>query len=95
VHDKPDFVEMERVPMKNPVESQVGPTGLELIQIEEIVMLDNLEVTTPQARSPGDVSSQLEITRTSGRESAPNPLHDLITIYDDEKSLKVSLVTLV
>jgi hypothetical protein len=48
-----------------------------------------------QAGSPGDISSQLEIVRTSRRASAPNPLHDLTTIYDGEESLKVSLVTLV
>jgi len=35
----------------------------------------------------------LEIVRTLGRESAPNPLSELINIYDDEKSPKVSLVT--
>jgi hypothetical protein len=35
------------------------------------------------------------MARTSWRASAPNPLHNLITIYDDEESLKVSLVTLV
>jgi hypothetical protein len=57
--------------------------------------LDNPEVTMPQVGSPGDVSAQPEIARTSGRESAPNPLHDLITIYDDEESSEVSLVTLV
>jgi hypothetical protein len=33
--------------------------------------------------------------RTFGREGAPNPLHDLITIYDEEESSEVSLVTLV
>jgi hypothetical protein len=33
--------------------------------------------------------------RTSGRKSIPNPLFDLITIYDDEESSEVSLVTLV
>jgi hypothetical protein len=37
--------------------------------------------------------SQLEIVSTSGRASAPNPLHDLIMIYDDEESSKVSLVS--
>jgi hypothetical protein len=47
----------------------------------------------PQAGSPGDISAQPKIARTSGRESVPNHLHDLITIYDDEESLEVSLVT--
>ena len=86
---------MTRVPTDNPDKSQVGPSGPELIQIEKIIGLDNPEVTTPQAGSLGDVSAQEKIARTSGRASAPNPLHDLITIYDDEESVKVSLVTLV
>jgi hypothetical protein len=72
-----------------------GPSGPELIQIDKITRLDDPEVTTPQAGSPGSVLAQPEIARTSRRESAPNPLHDLITIYDDEESLEVSLVTLV
>jgi hypothetical protein len=37
--------------------------------------------------------TQPQIARTSGRTSVPNPLFDLITIYDDEDSLKVTLVT--
>jgi hypothetical protein len=47
----------------------------------------------PQAGSPGGVSAQPETVGTSGRESAPNPLCELINIYDDEESLEVSLVT--
>jgi hypothetical protein len=31
--------------------------------------------------------------RTSRSASVPNSLHDLITIYDDEESSKLSLVT--
>jgi hypothetical protein len=34
-----------------------------------------------------------KIVGTSGRTSAPNPLCELINIYDDEESLEVSLVT--
>jgi hypothetical protein len=86
---------MTRAPADNPDESWVGPSSPKLIEIDEIVGLDNHEVTTPQAGSSRDVSSQPEIVRTSGRESAPNPLNELINIYDDEESLKVSLVTLV
>jgi hypothetical protein len=37
--------------------------------------------------------TQPQIARTSRRKSVPNPLFNLITIYDDEDSLKVSLVT--
>jgi hypothetical protein len=77
---------MIRVPTDNPIESQVGPSDPEPIQIEDIIGLDNPIVSTPHARSLGDVSSQSEIERKEGRESAPNPLHDLITIYDEEES---------
>ena len=93
LQDGLDLIEMERVPADNPVKSRVGPSGPELIKIEEIVRLDNPVVTTPQNGSPWDVSYHLEITRTSGRESGPNPLHDLITIYDEEERSEVSLVT--
>jgi hypothetical protein len=77
LQDDPDLIGMTRAPTDNPDESRVGPSGPELIQIDEIVGLDNPEVTMPQAGSPGDVSAQPEIVRTSGRESAPNPLHEL------------------
>jgi hypothetical protein len=93
LQDDPDLIGMTGSPADNPDEIQVGPSGPELIEIDEIVGLDNPEITTPQARSPGDVSAQSEIVGTSGRESAPNPLHELINIYDDEESLEVSLVT--
>jgi hypothetical protein len=86
---------MKRVPANNPDESRASQSGPELIQIDEIIGLDNPEVTMPQERSPGDISAQPKIERTSGRESAPNPLHDLIKIYDDDESSEVSLVTLV
>jgi hypothetical protein len=36
---------------------------------------------------------QPETVRTSGRTSAPNPLSELIKIYDDDESPEVSLVT--
>jgi hypothetical protein len=34
-----------------------------------------------------------ETVETSGRESMPNPLSELIKIYDDDESPEVSLVT--
>jgi hypothetical protein len=84
---------MMRIPAENLDEIRAGPSGPELLQIDEIIGLYNPEVTMPRARSKGDVSTQPEIARTSGREGAPKPLHDLIKIYDDEESLEVSLVT--
>jgi hypothetical protein len=38
-------------------------------------------------------SRQLEISRAPSRKSVPNPLFELITIYNDEDISKVSLVT--
>jgi hypothetical protein len=84
---------MKRVLVSNPIEIRLGPSGQEVIQIEKIIELDNPEVSMPQDGSLGNVSSQPEIARTSGREGAPNPLADIITIYDEEESSKVSLVT--
>jgi hypothetical protein len=49
-------------------------------------VLDNPEVTMPQARLPEEFSSQPELESTSRRRSAENPLYDLIMIYDDEES---------
>jgi hypothetical protein len=39
------------------------------------------------------VSSQLETVRVSVGTSTPDPLCDLIKIYDDDESLEVSLMT--
>jgi hypothetical protein len=39
------------------------------------------------------IPSQHEIPRTSGETGVPNILFYLITIYDDEESSKVSLIT--
>jgi hypothetical protein len=92
LQDDPDLVGMTRSPTDDPDESRVGPSSPEIKEIDEIEGLDNLEVTMPHAGSLGDVSIQPEIVRTSGRASAPNPLRELINIYDDEES-EVSLVT--
>jgi hypothetical protein len=65
---------MTGAPTDNPDEIQVGPSDPELIEIYEITRLDNPEITMPQARSPEDGSTQLEIVGTLGRMSTPNPL---------------------
>jgi len=88
-----DLVEMTRVPVHDPVEIQGELSGLEPIQIEETTGSNNLEAPPPQVGSPGEVSAQPKMARKSGRTSIPNPLFDLITIYDDEESSEVSLVT--
>jgi hypothetical protein len=93
LQNDPELVEMKRVPADNLIEIRGGPSDPDPIQIEEITGLDNPKVSTPHTRSRGDVLAQTNIARTSGRTRAPNPLHDLITIYDDEESSEVSLVT--
>jgi hypothetical protein len=90
-----DLIEMMRVPTDNPIARRGEPSGSEPIQLEGITRPENPEIPPPQIGSPGGISTQPEISRTPGRTSIPNPLYDLITIYDDEESLEVSLVTLV
>jgi hypothetical protein len=41
------------------------------------------------------IPTQFEIPRTPRETVVPNPLFDLITIYDDEEILEVSLITLI
>jgi hypothetical protein len=79
---------MSRIPVDDPIASRGEPSGLDPIQLEEITRPENLEVPSPQIRSPGGISTQPEISRTLGRTSVPNPLFDLITIYDDEESFR-------
>jgi hypothetical protein len=87
------MIEMMRIPIDDPIEIQGERSILELIQLEKIIRLENPEVPPPQIISPGEISTQLEIERISGRKSVPNPLFDLITIYNDKESSEVSLVT--
>jgi hypothetical protein len=89
----PDLIEMMRIPTDDPIKIQGEPSGLEPMQLEEITRLENPEVPPPQIISPGEISTQPKIVRTLGRTSVPNPLFYLITIYDDEEILKVSLAT--
>jgi hypothetical protein len=44
-------------PVDNPDESQIGPSDPELIDIDEIIELDDPEITTSQAGSPVGVST--------------------------------------
>jgi hypothetical protein len=90
---EPYLIGMMGSPTGNPDEIQAGPSNPKQLYIGEIVGLDDPEIPTPQARSLGDVLVQSETVGKSGRESDPNPLHELINIYDGEESLEVSLVT--
>ena len=84
---------MVRVPAHDPVESRGELSGPNPIHIEETTGSNNPEAPPPQVGSPGEVSARPKMARKSGRTSIPNPLFDLITIYDDEESSEVSLVT--
>jgi hypothetical protein len=48
---------MTRLPVDNPDENQMGPSGPEFIDIDEINGLDDPEFTTPSARSLTGFSS--------------------------------------
>jgi hypothetical protein len=50
LQDDPDLIGMTRLPADNPDESQIGPSGPELIDIDEITGLDDPEFTTPPTR---------------------------------------------
>jgi hypothetical protein len=76
----------------NPDESQTSPSDPKFIDIDEITRLDYLEFT-PLAGSLIGVLTHRETVETSGRTSASKPLSELIKIYDDDESPKVSLVT--
>jgi hypothetical protein len=49
LQDDPDLTGMTGSPVDNPDEIQIGPSGPELIDIDEIIGLDDPEITTPQA----------------------------------------------
>jgi len=89
----PDLIEMTRIPADDTIKSRGEPSGLEPMKLEEITGSGNSEVPPPHIRSLGEILTQPEIVRTSGRTSGPNPFFNLITIYDDEESSEVSLVT--
>jgi hypothetical protein len=84
---------MMRIPTDNPITRRGEPSGLESIQLEEITSTEKLRVPSPQIKSPGTILTQPEVSRMLGGTCVPNPLFDLINIYDDEESSEVSLVT--
>jgi hypothetical protein len=74
LQDDPDLIGMTRLPADNPDESQMGPSGPEFIDIDEITGLDDPEFTMPPAGSPTGVSTQPETVGTSGRDKCAKPL---------------------
>jgi hypothetical protein len=77
-----EIIEMMRIPLDNPSTIRGDPSGLESIELEEITSPKNPRVPSPHIRSSGTIPNQIEVSRTPG---VPNPLFDLITIYDDEE----------
>jgi hypothetical protein len=93
LQDDLDLIIMTRVPDDNPDESRISPSDPEWIDVDEIAGLDDLEFTTTPTKLLTCVSTQLETGETLGRTRTPNPLSELIKIYDYDESPKVSLVT--
>jgi hypothetical protein len=55
-----DILNMARLPKDNPDESQIGPSGPKLIDVDEITGLDDPEFTTLSVELPTGVLAQLE-----------------------------------
>jgi hypothetical protein len=93
LQNDPDIINMPRLPADNPDESQMGPSGPEFIDLDEITGLDDPEFTMPPTGSPTNVSAQPGTVEASQRTGVSNPLSEIIKIYDDDESPEVSLVT--
>jgi hypothetical protein len=77
---------MMRIPSNDPITIGGEPRGLKSIQLEEITSLENPRVPSVDIRSSVTIPTQSEVSRTPSETGVPNPLFDLITIYDDEES---------
>jgi hypothetical protein len=86
---------MMRILLDNPITIKGEPSGLESVQLEEITVLENHRVPSPQITSLGTIPTQPNVSRMPGERGVPNPLFDLVTIHDDEESSEASLVNLV
>jgi hypothetical protein len=77
---------MTRIPTDDPITIREEPNGSESIQLEEITGTENPRVPSSQIRSPMTIPTQQEVPRVLGEIGVPNPLFDIITIYDDDES---------
>jgi hypothetical protein len=91
MRDNPDLVRMPRLLTNSPEESSMGPSGLELIDLDNINGSENPESTTPLVGSPTGIAMHSKAVEGSVETSASDPLHELIKIYDDDESSEVSL----
>jgi hypothetical protein len=82
-----------RITPTDPINIREEINGSESIPLEETTNPKNPRVPSPQDRSLVIIPTQHEIPRTPSETSVPNILFDLITIYDDEESSYVSLIT--
>jgi hypothetical protein len=87
------IIEPLRVTPIDTKNSEGEKIGSETILLEGTTDPENPRVPSQQAISLVIILSQQEIQRTSGEEGVSNTLYDLITIYDDEESSEVSLIT--
>jgi hypothetical protein len=84
-----------RVILVNTINLGEELNGSETIPLEETAHLENPSIMTQQTRSSVAATVQLGEMRTSSGIDMSNVLIDLITIYDDEESSEISLITLV
>ena len=77
---------MTRITPVEPITIKEEINGSDSIQLEETTGLENPRVPSPQARSSVTIPTQYESPITPGETGVPNPLFDLITIYDYEES---------
>jgi hypothetical protein len=82
-----------RITHTDPIKIREELNGSNSTQLEETAGLENPRVPSPQARPLMTIPNQHEIPRTPGEMGVPNTLFDIITIYDDEESLEVLLIT--
>jgi hypothetical protein len=84
-----------RITTTNPINIREEINGSESTPLEETFDPKNPRVSSPHARSLVTIPTQHEIPRTPSETGIPNTLFYLITIYDDEESLKASLITII
>jgi hypothetical protein len=89
------LIEMMRIPPDDSITIREEINGLESTKLEETVGLENPRVPSPQARSSVTIPTQYEVPRMPSETGVPDPLFVLITIYDEEEHLEVSLITLI
>jgi hypothetical protein len=87
------LIEPIRVTLTDTINLREEINGSESTPLEETAHPENPGIMSQQARLFIVATTQLGETRTSSGTDVPDVLIDLITIYDDEESSGVSLIT--